>query len=87
MVNLTLTRSDSLYEGRVPQEKWDAVPEAVTLGPFEYVELTFQALRVGPEGEQIGEIDEDCLWYLVDDPYPFSDLAIHAASAEGGVER
>ena len=75
-VSITLGRSDALLEF------WgapDNTPEVVALGPFEYVELTYDHLRVGPEGEHIGHRDPGGNgWFLNDDPVPFSDIDVYA---------
>lgn len=65
----------------------DAV-ERVELGPFEFVQLTYDALRVDEEsgqGDSIGSIGEfasgrNCWLVWVDgideDPKPFSDIVV-----------
>lgn len=74
-VVLVCGRSGFLYESEVVPV---GEPDIVTLGPFEYVELTYQHLRVDPDGEQIGGF-RDGYWWLKGDNYPFSDLDIKTA--------
>jgi hypothetical protein len=61
--------------------RWEALLErTVVLGPFpEYVELTYNTLRIGPDGDPIAFLSEDNgRWYLQDEahPQPFSDLVV-----------
>ena len=53
--------SDALYEqGFVPLEQ----PDSVELGPFpDYVEITYEYLRVGPDGEHVASF-ADGLWVI-----------------------
>ena len=90
-VMLTLGRSEAMFEGEwegvprssfYPQPIPDDVPGGVvTIGPFEYVEITYDMLRVGPEGASIGRFKDD-LWWLDGDPYPFSDLDVYHEEKE-----
>lgn len=74
MVKLFLGRSDTLKEHyKIPDDEL----EIVELGPFEYVELTYEFLRTGPEGEMIGCFNEG-VWWLDGNKYPFSDLDVWA---------
>lgn len=76
-VMLTLGRSEAL-----PNVPEGIAGSVVTLGPFEYVELTYNILRVGPDGNAIGYFEvRDGTWRLNDDRYPFSDLDIHATES------
>lgn len=78
-VRLMLGRSEAMFDDdRYPDVPDDIPGSVVELGPFDYVELTYEMLRVGPEGEEIGGFMNG-LWWLSGDPYPFSDLDIYAA--------
>lgn len=74
MVKLICSRSDTFKENwKIP----DYVPSEITLGPYEYVEFTYEGLRVGPHGDHIGHYNaHDGCWKLEDMPTPFSDLDI-----------
>ncbi len=37
-------------------------PDSLELGPFEYVQLTYETLRVGPDGELIAFFTEAGVW-------------------------
>lgn len=81
-VKLVCSRSAALYEsGLVPIE----VPEMVTLGPFEYVELAYDLLRVSPEGDGIGYFSKGG-WWLRDDGHPFSELSVWADDGEASAD-
>lgn len=75
--------------------EWDEIPasateseapEQLTIGPFEWVQLTYNELRIAPEGDWVARFVKDA-WHLCPDeraqalgvpahPYPFSDLVI-----------
>jgi hypothetical protein len=50
------------------------------VGPFEYVEITYDLLRVSPDGDTIGGF-RDGFWWLDGDSIPFSDLDVFAESS------
>ena len=54
--------------------------ESRELGPFDYVELTYEYLRVGPDGDFIGDYDF-CLgfWTLNSDSSEWSDITVYSA--------
>ena len=77
MVMLTLGRSEAMFdEGRFPDAPDEVPGSVIELGPFEYVGLTYNLLRIGPEGDVIGCF-KDGLWWLDNNPYPFSDLDVY----------
>ena len=55
--------SETLYEGEVvaPDQ-----PERLTIGPFEFVQLTYEWLRIGPDGEHFA-IHRDGLWEIIEE--------------------
>ncbi len=73
---------DSLREGEYVSEDQ---PDVLTFGPFDFVQLTYEWLRVGPEGEHIAAVDRNGLWRLLDVEsaggglmsYRFSDVTIN----------
>jgi hypothetical protein len=79
--------ADGLFEGGLAKPDQ---PERVTLGPFpDYVQLTYESVRVGPEGEHVAAYDvERGVWQLVDegeldrrDSAVFSDVVISTTGA------
>lgn len=55
--------------------------EILMFGPFDFVQLTYELLRVGPDGDDIAVINEDNDWILQPDQlarerYPY--LEAHA---------
>lgn len=46
-VKLTLSASPALYECEEPIADISAQPESLTIGPFEWIQLTYDFLRVG----------------------------------------
>lgn len=69
---LYLSASESLYDGPdfgtpTPGPLYQSdQPEMMTLGPFpDYIELTYEYLRVGPEGDHLAAFDsERGVWVL-----------------------
>jgi hypothetical protein len=76
-VSLVLGRSGALLEHVLAPA---GVAETVTRGPFEYVEITYDLLRVSPDGDTIGGF-RDGFWWLDGDSIPFSDLDVFAESS------
>lgn len=72
-VQIDCWRSLALAERGV----WTSSEEKITLGPYEYVELTYDSLRVSPNGDWLGQI-ENGDWYINDHDEPFSDICIYA---------
>jgi hypothetical protein len=89
--------SEALYEEGGPLSGSEQ-PQRLELGTFEFVQLTYEGLRVGPEGEHIAFL-VDGLWRLGVEHVPsgngwtsfgpapnglvFSDVIIAEASEEG----
>lgn len=66
MYMLNLSASESLYDGpefgaSQPGPLYGSdQPDRMTLGPFpDYVELTYEYLRVGPDGDHIAAFDTE----------------------------
>jgi hypothetical protein len=62
-IKLTFSVSPALTEVEEPDVDLSKQPEEITLGPFEFVQLTYEGLRVGPNGEHIAFL-KDGLWHL-----------------------
>lgn len=78
-------RSDALFENfNLPE---DAEHDR-KLGPFdEFVQLTYEGLRVGPDGDHIAYFDYTRgAWFIERDDSPWSDVVIYAETEEGTVE-
>lgn len=59
---LTLTRNDSQPRGEIMRE----------IVVSEFVQVTYDMLRIGPDGDFIGRTDSDGTWHL-DDESDFPD--------------
>lgn len=61
-VKISFTASEVLYEpgGALYESKQ---PDSLELGPFDFVQLTYEGIRVGPDGDHIGFF-KDGLWAL-----------------------
>lgn len=70
-----------LYEGEGNTYiRFDHIPEdrsSEPLGPFPFVQLTHELIRIGPDGEEIGHIDEDDMWVVIGDPNKYTDVVIY----------
>lgn len=53
-----------------------------TLGPFEWVQLTYELLRVSPDGEELAHYADEG-WRLGDDDTAYSDVIIAPTPREG----
>lgn len=63
MVYVHFECSEALFEnGTVPPEH----VESLTIGPFDFVQMTYEWFRVGPEGDHVA-VHKDGLWYIVAD--------------------
>ncbi|MGB7589568.1 MAG: hypothetical protein WBM00_12780 [Solirubrobacterales bacterium] len=67
---ISLTASEALYEPDGGPLHKSKQPVSVVLGPFEYAELTYDGLRVGPHGDFIGRILENGVWEIDIDVIP-----------------
>lgn len=76
---IRMEQSDALFDGDCPQCNSDSGPTIITLGPFEWVELTYRALRVSPEGTTIAFMNEQGVWESSADGRHFSDLLFETA--------
>jgi len=55
--------------------------EGPTLGPFEWVQVTYRELRRAPDGEPIAEMWADGDWHLIGVDAPgWSDFTVEVAS-------
>lgn len=50
-----------------------------TLGPFDFVQLTYTALRVGPDGDEVAD-NRDGRWVLLEDGSSWSDVVVEPAA-------
>ena len=58
-----------------------------TFGPFPFVQITYETLRVGPDGDEFAYLHKDGDWYLTDEHTPvalrstegYSDIIIYDA--------
>jgi hypothetical protein len=73
-VILNAWRSDALAETGMWTKQDD--PPHVQFGPYEYIELTYESVRVSPDGEWIGEICPEGYWHMYGHKTVFSDLTI-----------
>lgn len=83
--------SEAMYDDGSPLANTDQ-PDTLRLGPFPYIELTYETVRVGPSGEPVGFL-VDGVWSIgphrerrvsgwtevgpSPDGLLFSDLSIH----------
>ena len=50
--------------------------ETRQLGEFDFVQLTYDTLRVGPDGEEIAWLNGEDDWYLMADETLWTDIII-----------
>jgi hypothetical protein len=81
-IHVALERSEAVLEG-TDLVLDDTVPSRIEQtheiqnAEDAFVQLTYTWLRIGPNGDFLNiAIDKDGLWWLADDPVPFSDLVI-----------
>lgn len=46
------------------------------MGPYDFVQLTYRAFRVGPNGDEIAYLDDNEDWHLFEDDSIWSDVVI-----------
>lgn len=49
-----------------------------TLGPYPYVQLTYEMLTVGPDGEELAHYDGSEWWLLGSERGHYSDIVVYA---------
>lgn len=79
-VMLTLGRSEAIFDDDAFPGVPDDVPGSVVhLGPFDYVGLIYDCLRVSENNGDSTTIGwyKDGLWWIEGDEYPFSDVDIY----------
>lgn len=54
----------------------EGTPEARVIECDEFVQLTYQELRLGPEGDSVALVDERGEWFIDGDPLAWSDVVI-----------
>ena len=69
MLYVTFHKSDGCVESHS-----DESDESVTIGPFEWVELTYDRLRIAPNGDVIAFYT--CCWLREEDGKHYSDVVI-----------
>lgn len=71
MVSVSFSASDAMYEegGALFGSEQ---PDGLELGPFEYVQLTYETVTVGPDGDPIGFFT-DGLWSVGVERIPLND--------------
>ena len=62
-MHVRLERSDGILEG-IPSSDLPNISTQITVGPWEWVQLTYGELRVAPEGDVIAYIS-DGAWFIV----------------------
>jgi hypothetical protein len=53
-------------------------PDTETVGPFEYVQVTYELLRSGPEDSDLAKFDSECCWLTVSGNH-YSDFVVAPA--------
>ncbi len=72
MVSIRFEASEAMYEegGALFGSKQ---PDSLELGPFDYVQLTYDHLRVAPDGDPIGFFTDGRLWSVGVERIPLDD--------------
>lgn len=47
-----------------------------TLGPFEFVQVTYATVRVSPDGDEVAWLDSEGTWTLMGDGSAWTDLTV-----------
>lgn len=75
---VSFQRSGAVFENENLGLRNGVDSSALLLGPYpDFVQLTYEGLRVGPEGEHIANY-ADGYWYVEADDSPWSDVVIYA---------
>jgi hypothetical protein len=70
-MKIEFRRSDAILKGMPEGTRVELVIECE-----DFVQLTYDSLRLGPEGEFAAHIDRRGGWIIEGDPLPWSDIVI-----------